>query len=824
MIIKYISESIKTQGHLVLGLFIGVQFLALVTPAEAQWTNRYSKLDDFGHHVYLEQHELPILAHGQTDPAPSPDGKTLAFASQGWIWFLNFESGVATRVTKGSGVDSRPRWSPDGEQVAFVRDNGSDTSIIVLDIFKGSEMVINSEAIELDPEFSSDGSSLYYSSGISGSLSIYRHHLASGEKLQLTDLKQVERNIRRVPGSETILYLHGAGASRSLRLRDFISGEDKVIHEETLTYHLTADVHPKERLAVYSAPIDNDYHIWTVDLDDPRVNHRLTLGNSFALTPAFSADGTSIYFVDTNDKRQFRLKKIATYGGEISDVLIRKWSYGEKIGRAVINIREKGKAVTARVSIIRQDGHPVSFHEDATYFDPQSGRNYFYIDGKSSFSLPVGKYKIEAVRGPMTAVEKVELTVTSGRTVTADMEIETLWNSKAAGYVSADYHVHLNGDGHNRATHEHAMRLIEGENLDHLAPMTWNRWERKIDREILGKRTEKNGHVIDQGQEVRSHFHGHIGLSGVKVPFNPWFFGPNNPTLGDPDLTNGDVLAYAEEQKAFATYVHPISSDTDPFLALEENSIPLELVSDGVLTPLMGLEIVCAWTSPLGNSELWYRFLNIGKPVSAISGTDGWVDFYRTPAMGTGRNYVRIEDGGTDFSSVREAAASGHGFVTTGPALLFELEGGIKPGEITMMGIKKWTATLVSAVDVDIVEIIVNGKVVQTHKGVSGGQSKNFKGHVELPEGGWVAIRAYSSESPVDVWPSMHKRPFAHSSPIWINKIGSTERLSRVAAVNDLMSAIDAAEKSAKSAYGVVPMARMMARFDKARKVLESIK
>ncbi len=59
-------------------------WVTFATPAQAQWNNRYSKLSDFGHHTYLEQHELPILAAGPTDPAPSPDGRPPpAFAATG---------------------------------------------------------------------------------------------------------------------------------------------------------------------------------------------------------------------------------------------------------------------------------------------------------------------------------------------------------------------------------------------------------------------------------------------------------------------------------------------------------------------------------------------------------------------------------------------------------------------------------------------------------------------------------------------------------------------------------------------------------------------
>ena len=792
---------------------------SLATPAtQAQWENRYNKLDDFGHHTYLEQHELPILAHGPVDPAPSPDGRALAFAAQGWIWHMDLDTGVATRLTDGPGVDSRPRWSPDSKRLALVRDNGTDTSIVLLEIEGGTEQVIDTPAIELDPEFSADGRALFYTSGESGSLELRRRDLATGADETLTELRQVVRNARRLPAGSGLLYLHGDGAHRVLREREFESGADRIAHAETLAYHLTADVHPTQRLIVYSAPIDNDYHLWTMDLDDPRVRHRLTDGNPYATTPAFSADGEAIYFVELDPRRQFRLMRIPTYGGAPEPVKVAHWNYGAALGTLVLNLSDaEGRPVTARVSMTAADGRPVAHPGDATYFDPQTGRYYFYVEGQAEFTLPEGQYTVLAARGPMTPIVERPVRVQHETQVEATLGLSEIWDARAAGYVSADHHIHLNGDGHHRATHSDALRLMAGESLDHLAPMSWNRWERRIDNAILGLTTTQDGRVVHQGQEVRSHFHGHIGLLKVEQPFAPWFFGPSNPTLGDPDLTNGDVIDFADRHGAYATYVHPIDDDRDPFTHLEDGPIPLELISDGVLAKRMGIELICAWTSPLGNAEVWYRLLNIGRPVAAMSGTDGWVDFHRTPAVGTARNYVRTPTGDRSLDAVVEAAAAGRGFLSTGPALIFEIADGIRPGDVVAPGRHPWQVTLASTMQIDILEILVNGVVVERRGGVAAGQTETHRGEIDLPQGGWVAARAYAGERLADAWPTMHARPFAHASPIWIGAIGSTDPAARAAAASDLIRAIDAAELSAREAYGEVETPRMHARFDAAR-------
>ncbi len=806
-----------------LTLLAFIHFL-VIGIVSAQWTNRYAKLNDFGHHVYLEQHELPILAHGPTDPAPAPDGKHLAFAAQGWIWNLDLDTGTATRLTSGSEVDSRPRWSPDGKYLTFVRDNGSNTAIIIKELSTGQEGRIDTEAIELDPEFSSDGKWLYYSSGVNGSINLMKYNLSTKSSEQLTDLRQVERNSRRIANSESILYLHGSGPHRVLRIKDLQSGTDTIAISQTLTYHFTADAHPRQRLIVYSAPIDNAYHLWTMDLDDSRVHHRLTDGDPFALTPAFSADGNQIYFVELDENRQFRLMQIPTYGGSPEEVKISNWDLGEASGMLKVKVSDaSGNPITARVSIEREDGSPVAFHEDATYFDPQAGRYYFYLEGESQFDLPIGKYRVIAARGPMTSLVESTAVVSQNNPSQVNLSLTPIWDAAAAGYVSADHHVHLNGDGHHRATHQDALRAMAGEDLDLLAPMTWNRWERQIDASILGLETVQNGRIVVQSQEVRSHFHGHVSLLGVKKAYAPWFWGPTNPKLGDPDRSNGEVIDYADRTGAFTTYVHPIEIDSDPFDQLDEGPIPIELISDAVLAERIGFEMVCAWTSPLGNSQVWYRLLNIGRPVAAMSGTDMWVDFHRTMAVGTGRNYVQLN--GAEFTSeaVLEAAMAGRGFVTTGPALLFQVGENAKSGDVVSAGQQDWSVTLTGTNDVDVVELIVNGVVVEKLSGIKAGETKTLKGKVMLPKGGWVAIRAYASELKEDSWPSMHARPFAHSSPIWIGSIGSTEVSARKAAAADLIRAIDASEKIAKQAYGEIEMNRMMTRFGEARKRLREM-
>ncbi len=67
---------------------------------------------------------------GDTAPAPSPDGSKIAFMSatrggNNWeIWVMNADGTNPVRLTENRSNEGLPTWSPDGQHIAFVSDQG----------------------------------------------------------------------------------------------------------------------------------------------------------------------------------------------------------------------------------------------------------------------------------------------------------------------------------------------------------------------------------------------------------------------------------------------------------------------------------------------------------------------------------------------------------------------------------------------------------------------------------------------------------------------------------------------------------------------------
>ena len=118
----------------------------------------------------------PSTAEGvqfQTDPAWSPDGTLIAFASarEGSfdIYIVNADGTGTRRLTSSNANDQGPTWSPDGSRIAFSRSSDGGHVWVMNADGTGARRLTDELAEEGEPSWSPDGRWVAYTHRASGS-------------------------------------------------------------------------------------------------------------------------------------------------------------------------------------------------------------------------------------------------------------------------------------------------------------------------------------------------------------------------------------------------------------------------------------------------------------------------------------------------------------------------------------------------------------------------------------------------------------------------------------------------------------------------------
>jgi hypothetical protein len=165
--------------------------------------------------------------------------------------------------------------------------------------------------------------------------------------------------------------------------------------------------------------------------------------------------------------------------------------------------------------------------------------------------------------------------------------------------------------------------------------------------------------------------------------------------------------------------------------------------------------------------------LNCGFRVAAAGGTDAMTNYasLRGP-VGINRVYVRVPGDANETVARRDEWLSGlkssHTMATNGPLLGFSVnEHG--PGAELALGNGKHELQiegfLRSAVDVDHLEIVHNGKVVKTIDLKADRRSADFSTRIDVDSSGWLLLRAWNDTSNPLLFDLY---PYATTSPIFV--------------------------------------------------------
>jgi TolB protein len=163
-------------------------------------------------HLFLyatDGHPLLRLTSGEwddTDPALSPDGQQLAFASNRtgvWdLYLLTLATGETRQVTDTPEYDSSPTWSPDSLWLAFETYDGSDLEVGILslaDLAQPPVPLTDDPAADFSPAWSPQGRQIAFLSDRGGNPDVWLADLNRPDEGRYTNLSNSTQSAERRP-------------------------------------------------------------------------------------------------------------------------------------------------------------------------------------------------------------------------------------------------------------------------------------------------------------------------------------------------------------------------------------------------------------------------------------------------------------------------------------------------------------------------------------------------------------------------------------------------------------------------------------------------
>lgn len=130
----------------------------------------------------IQDNEAYFLSH----PALSPNGETIVFSYEEDLWTVPAVGGAASRLTGMQGEEINPRWSPDGQWIAFSGRQDGNFNIFIIPVAGGEirQLTVH-ESADIMESWAWDSKSLYFTSGRENDFTTYETSITGGTPKRL---------------------------------------------------------------------------------------------------------------------------------------------------------------------------------------------------------------------------------------------------------------------------------------------------------------------------------------------------------------------------------------------------------------------------------------------------------------------------------------------------------------------------------------------------------------------------------------------------------------------------------------------------------------
>jgi len=759
---------------------------------------------DEPHPYYYRELYLPQLTSGPSSLSWSPDSQELVYSMAGTLWRQRVDSNEAVQLTDGGlGYDYQPDWSPDGKSVVYVCYEKDAMELWLLDLASGrTTQLTGNGTVNVEPRWSPDGKKIVWvSTEYNRRFHVFLADFVDGELKNVTRLtgetksslpryyySQYDMEINPVwtrDGKEVLFvsnrgHIYGTGGFWLMKAGP--GAEAREIHYEETSWKARPDFSPDGSRMVYSSYLGGQWHnLWLMPA---------TGGDAFPISYGdwdetyvrWSPEGKRLAYISnqTGDTTLW-LQEVAGAGKHPLTISRRK--HLSHRATVAVSIRENEHGEYARVSVSDEKGR--SYAPDNAWIYADDGfdrserpleRHYFYPVFRGGFNLevPPGKITIEVAKGSEVKSERRTIQVAAGQEKEVEIDlVRNDWQRTTKGHwVSGDMHVHLNYGGTYKETSQQLQLQTESEALSVVNNLIVNKEQRFPDIASSGTNSDMmlgKYSTILRGQEFHTSYWGHRGILDLKEHLLlPGYSGYPNTAAASLFPMNLDVYDMAHAQDALVGAVHPFDEVPEPS-AKPAQRITDELPVDVALGKLDYMEIV-GFSDHKSTAAVWYRLLNLGFRLTAGAGTDATAN-YAAPIrgqVGFDRVYVWVPVLPLNLKEWMDGIKKGRTFATNGPLIEFKLGDEIVGGELRFAAAQAavpFIAKMRSVVPMDHLEVVCNGKVVQSVKLEGLRDWADTTGTVPLKESGWCLLRAWSDKPE---YPVMDHYPYATTSPVYV--------------------------------------------------------